>query len=201
MNLPLIITILTILSNSFNNIKNISDNYKLPFTPAPLTFSIWGGIYGMLIYCAFKFPDQFNNIILLYAISAVLNGLWIQVWGKSEILSSIILIALASILIYIVSQIKDNKLLRITFIIYATWVVIASLLNISILFKRYIDVNILKYIILTILTIIPLFIKNMYMSIVIIWASLGIVLSNNIEFILPISSQIISQLYKFTHEN
>jgi hypothetical protein len=31
MNLSFIITILTILSNSFNNIKNISDDYKLPF--------------------------------------------------------------------------------------------------------------------------------------------------------------------------
>ena len=194
MNLPLIITILTIISNSFNNIKKISNDYKLPFTPAPLTFSIWGGIYGMLIYCTYKYPDQFNNIILLYAISAVLNALWIKVWGKSEILSSIILVALASILIYIVSQIKDNKLLRITFTIYATWVVIASLLNISILLKKYVSVNILKYIVLLILTIIPFLIKNIYMSLVIGWASLGITLNNNILFLLPITTQIISQL-------
>ena len=81
MNLPLVITILTILSNSFNNIKNVSDDYKLPFTPAPLTFSIWGGIYGMLIYCTYKYPEEFKNIMLPYAISAVLNALWIQVWG------------------------------------------------------------------------------------------------------------------------
>jgi len=195
MNLPLIITILTIISNSFNNIKNISDDYKLPFTPAPLTFSIWGGIYGMLIYCTYKYPEQFNNIMLPYAISAVLNALWIQVWGKSELISSIILVALASTLIYIVSQLNDN-IIRITFTIYATWAVIASLLNISILLKKYVSVNILKYIVLAILTVIPFFIKNIYMSMVIIWASLGIVLNNNnnILFLLPIMSQIISQL-------
>lgn len=194
MNLPLIITILTILSNSFNNIKNISDDYKLPFTPAPLTFSIWGGIYGMLIYCTYKYPDQFNSIMLPYAISAVLNALWIQVWGKSELISSIILVALASILIYIVSQLNNvDNIIRITFTIYATWAVIASLLNISILLKKYISVNILKYIVLAILTVIPFFIKNIYMSMVIIWASLGITINDNI-FIVPIISQIISQL-------
>jgi hypothetical protein len=195
MNLPLIITILTILSNSFNNIKNISDDYKLPFTPASLTFSIWGGIYGMLIYCTYKYPEEFKNIMLPYAISAVLNALWIQVWGKSEIISSIILIALASTLIYIVFNNNfDTQIIKITFTIYATWVVIASLLNISILLKKYVSVNILKYIVLTILTIIPFFIKNIYMSLVIGWASLGITLNNNIQFILPIITQIISQL-------
>jgi hypothetical protein len=195
MNLPLIITILTILSNSFNNIKNISDDYKLPFTPAPLTFSIWGGIYGMLIYCTYKYPEEFKNIMLPYAISAVLNALWIQVWGKSEIISSIILIALASTLIYIVFNNNfDTQIIKITFTIYATWVVIASLLNVSILLKKYVSVNILKYIVLTILTIIPFFIKNVYMSLVIGWASLGITLNNNILFILPIITQIISQL-------
>jgi benzodiazapine receptor len=195
MNLPLIITILTIISNSFNNIKNISDDYKLPFTPAPFTFSIWGGIYGMLIYCTYKYPDKFNNIILPYAISAVLNALWIQVWGKSEILSSIILVALASTLIYIILNNNfDTQIIKITFTIYATWVIIASLLNISILLKKYVSVNILKYILLLILTIIPFFMKNIYMSLVIGWASLGITLNNNILFILPIITQIISQL-------
>lgn len=193
MNVPLIITILTIISNAFNNIKSISDDYKLPFTPAPITFSIWGGIYGMLIYCAYKFPESFNNIMIPYAISAVLNALWIQVWGKSEILSSIILIALASTLIYIVSQLNDN-IVKITFTIYATWAVIASLLNISVLLKKYIDVNILKYIVLTILTLAPFLFKNIYMVSVIIWASLGIIYSNNIEFIIPIISGILSQI-------
>ncbi len=193
MNVPLIITILTIISNSFNNIKSISDDYKLPFTPAPLTFSIWGGIYGMLIYCAYKFPESFNNIMIPFAISAVLNALWIQVWGKSELLSSIILIALASTLIYIVSQLNDN-IVKITFTIYATWAVIASLLNISILLKKYINVNILKYIVLVILTLAPFLFKNIYITMVIIWASLGIIYSNNIEFIIPIISGILYQI-------
>ena len=193
MNVPLIITILTIISNAFNNIKSISDDYKLPFTPAPLTFSIWGGIYGMLIYCAYKFPESFNNIMIPFAISAVLNALWIQVWGKSELLSSIILIALASTLIYIVSQLNDD-ITKTIFTIYATWAVIASLLNISILLKKYINVNILKYIVLVILTLAPFLFKNIYMVSVIIWASLGIIYSNNIEFIIPILSGILSQI-------
>jgi len=193
MNVPLIITILTIISNSFNNIKSISDDYKLPFTPAPLTFSIWGGIYGMLIYCAYKFPESFNNIMIPFAISAVLNALWIQVWGKSELLSSIILIALASTLIYIVSQLNDD-ITKTIFTIYATWAVIASLLNISILLKKYINVNILKYIVLTILTFAPFLFKNIYITFVIIWASLGIIMNNNMEFIIPILSGILSQI-------
>jgi tryptophan-rich sensory protein len=193
MNLPLIITILTIISNSFNNIKTISDDYKLPFTPAPITFSIWGGIYGMLIYCAYTNPESFNDIMIPYAISAVLNALWIQVWGKSELLSSIILIALASTLIYIVSKLKDD-ITKTIFTIYATWAVIASLLNRSILLKKYINVDILKYIVLTILTIAPFLFKNIYIIMVIIWASIGIIMSKNIEFIIPILSGILSQI-------
>lgn len=192
MNLPLIITILTIISNSNNNIKNISDDYKLPFTPVPLTFSIWGGIYGMLLYYSYKYPEQFDNIILLYGISAILNALWIQVWGKNLLLSGIILIALASILIYIVSLLKDD--IKIIFTIYASWAFIASLLNLSIILKQHIDINIIKNIVLTILTIIPLVTKNIYILIVIIWASLGIILNNNIEFIMPIISTLISRL-------
>ena len=192
--IPLIITILTIISNIFNNIKNISDDYKLPFTPAPITFSIWGGIYGMLLYCSYMYPDQFDNIMLLYGISAVLNAMWIQVWGKNLLLSSLILIALASILIYIVTKITDNDIIKIVFTIYATWVAIACLLNLAILLKQYIHTDILKYIILILLTSSPLLTKNIYVLIVIIWASLGIILNNNIEFIIPIICSIIRLL-------
>lgn len=213
--LPVGVTLLTILSNSLgNNIKAISDKYNINpnehFTPASYTFSIWGVIYSFLLYTTFKNYDQilntktpYGSIFILFLISSILNGLWIQVWGKNLLLSSVILILLAIVLMFITVELNKanvDKILIYTFGIYTAWAVVAAMLNISTLLinKNILENKTMKYIIVSILTILPFLIKHVFnkflnksiipMLLVFIWASLGIVLNgnNNLIFIAPI---------------
>ncbi len=215
---PVGVTLLTILSNSFSNIKEISDKYKLEanvlITPAPYTFSIWGLIYSLLLYVTFVHHKEilntqtpFGSIFMLFVFSSILNALWIQTWGKSLELSSMILIMLAIVLIYITIQLNNSgvdSIIVIAFGIYAAWAFTASLLNLGTLIKKnnIFDNNIIKYITVGLLTIVPLFVKNIFtrtylpIFLTFIWASIGIMVNgeNNIEFILPILSSIVSLL-------
>jgi benzodiazapine receptor len=213
--LPVGITLLTILSNSLGgNIKEISNKYNINptdnFTPAPYTFSIWGIIYSFLLYTTFKNYDQilntqtpYGSIFTLFVISSILNALWIQAWGKNLLVSSVLLILLASILMLITVELNKanvDKILIYTFGLYTAWAVVAALLNLSTLLinGKILDNKIMKYIIVGILTVLPFLIKDIFkkildksiipMLLVFIWASLGIVLNgnNNLIFIGPI---------------
>ena len=212
--LPVIVTLLTIISNSLGgNVKEISDKYinSRMLTPAPFTFSIWGIIYLLLIYTTFvNYKDilNTNNIFILFIISAILNATWIQVWGKNLVLSSIILLLLASVLITITYELNKNnvnKILLFAFGIYTMWAIIASLINLStvLIENNILDNKIMKYILLLILIIIPFVINKFFdktkivMLLVIVWASFGIIMNknNNNIFIMPIISSIINILF------
>lgn len=220
--LPVGVTLLTIISNALGNlsgggsIKEISDKYKITFTPAPYTFSIWGLIYGLLIYTTFaNYKDilytqtQYGSIFSLFVFSAVLNALWIQLWGKSLELSSIVLVLLAIVLIIITIELNKanvDKLLIYTFGIYTAWAIVASLINLStfLVNKKILDDNIVKIIIVGILTLLPFLIKHIFketfgesiipMLLTFIWASVGIIMNNNnnnnLIFIAPIITSI-----------
>jgi benzodiazapine receptor len=212
--LPVIVTLLTVVSNSLGgNVKEISNKYinSKILTPAPFTFSIWGLIYLLLIYTTFvNYKDilNTNNIFMLFIISAILNATWIQVWGKNLVLSSIILLLLASVLITITYELNKNnvdKILLYAFGIYTMWAIIASLINLStvLIENNILDNEIMKHILLLILIIIPFVINKFFdktkivMLLVIVWASFGIIMngSNNNIFIMPIISSIINILF------
>ncbi len=219
--LPVGITLLTILSNAIgnlsgNSIKEISDKYKIDITPAPYTFGIWGIIYSLLIYVTFNHHQEilntetkYGSIFTLFIISAVLNALWIQAWGKNLELSSVILILLAFTLIIITTELNKagvDKIIIYTFGIYTAWAIVASLLNLSILLinKNILDNKAVKLIIMGVLTILPFLIKNIFknefgnaiipMLATFIWASLGIVMNdnNNLIFLAPIISSALN---------
>ncbi len=208
--LPVIVTLLTIISNSLGgNIKEISNKYIKSniITPAPFTFSIWGLIYSLLLYTTFIYHKDIltGNIFSLFIISAILNATWIQVWGKNLVLSSFILLLLALTLIMITYELyknNANKILLYTFGIYTTWAIIASIINLSttLIENDIIDNKIMKIIILIILSILPLFFNkifnktNIAMLLTIIWASFGIIMkdsNNNLMFIIPILVSLI----------
>jgi tryptophan-rich sensory protein len=219
--LPVSITLLTIIFNIIgNNIKNVSDKYKnklqITFIPASYTFSIWSLIYGLLIYTTFThYKDilytqtKYGSIFSLFIFSAILNALWIQVWGKSLELSSAILILLTIILIIITIELNKasvNKLLIYTFGIYTAWAIVASLINLSTLLinKKILDNNIVKLIVAGLLTLAPFLIKNIFKEkfgksilpilVTFIWASIGIIMNgnNNLIFLAPILSSILN---------
>ena len=72
--------------------QELSDMSANPFTPIGFTFSIWSVIYSLLLIFSiiplvnyFRGKSQKNklvnkNIGYLYAISCLLNGLWILAW-------------------------------------------------------------------------------------------------------------------------
>ena len=218
--LPVGITLLTILLNAIGNlsdsssIKEISDKYNINpnehFTPAPFTFSIWGVIYALLLYTTFTNYNQilntqtkYGSIFSLFVISCILNALWIQAWGKNLLLSSVILIFLASILMLITIELNKanvDKILIYTFGLYTAWAVVAALLNLStfLINKNILDNKNMKYIIVGILTILPFLVKDVFknilgksilpMLLIFIWASLGIIMNgnNNLIFIAPL---------------
>src|SRR5690606_3162479 len=73
-----------------NTVKTVSDRYENMFTPADYAFGIWGVIYLLLtthfIYCFFLLKKNsgeaqiINKVGLLFAVTSLINSLWIYFW-------------------------------------------------------------------------------------------------------------------------
>ncbi len=219
--LPIGVTLLTIISNAIGNfsgssIKEISDKYKIDITPSPYTFSIWGVIYSLLIYVTFTHYSQFlytqtqyGSIFSLFVFSAILNATWIQAWGKSLELSSVILILLAIVLMTITIELNKagvDKILLYTFGIYTAWAIVASLINFSTLLvnNNILDNKTVKFMVAGLLTIIPFLLKDVFrdllgesiipMLLTFIWASIGIMTNgkHNLIFLAPVATSALN---------
>ena len=170
----------------------------------------------MLIYVTFTHYAQFldtktryGSIFSLFVFSAILNALWIQAWGKSLELSSVILILLATVLMTITIELNKagvDKLIIYTFGIYTAWTIVASLINLSTLLvdKDILNNKTVKLIVVGILTILPFLLKDLFkdilgdsiipMLITFIWASFGIIMNgkHNLIFLAPIATSILN---------
>jgi len=83
--------------------EELSDLYNNPFTPAGFTFSIWSIIYTLLLIFSiiplvnyFRGKEKKNklvekNIGYLYALSCLLNGLWILAWQFQHVGFSVVI--------------------------------------------------------------------------------------------------------------
>jgi benzodiazapine receptor len=217
--LPVGVTLLTIISNALGgNIGEISNKYKIEVTPSGFTFSIWSLIYSLLVYVTFTHYGQFlhtqtqyGSIFSLFIFSAILNALWIQAWGKSLELSSVILILLAIVLMTITVELNKagvDKIILYTFGIYTAWAIVASLINFSTLLvnKDILDNKTVKLMVVCILTIIPFLLKDVFKNILgdsiipmlltFIWASFGIIMNGkkNLIFLAPIATSVLNIL-------
>lgn len=144
------------------NTGAISDKYQNLFTPAPITFSIWGVIYLLLAFFIIYQHGFFNNnlytesLIKLigswFIISCIMNIGWIFSWHYDMIgLSMIFMIGLLISLIIITTNIAPNSIkheagmttiplfLKISmwaFNIYLGWIVAATIANLSVLLVK-----------------------------------------------------------------
>jgi len=117
----------------------LSDSFPNLFVPAGITFSIWGIIYLLLaVYCIVQFKDSnqtiVSNIGWAFAVSCVLNGLWIVAWHYGKLpLSLIIMLGMLVSLIYINISIRDIPfgIIKASFGIYLGWICIATIANIT----------------------------------------------------------------------
>lgn len=133
--------------NGFSQ-KEISDMYPTLITPNPPTFSIWSIIYLLLVLSCTAmiinrkdpyYENAINHISGLFWISCLLNVAWILAFSFIQIeLSVVFILGLAIILASICKEllhIQENRgrrwLLPLSFGLYAGWLFIATVVNIS----------------------------------------------------------------------
>lgn len=127
--------------------KAISDKYPTLITPTPFTFSIWGLIYGLLLFSLLylwikekdaKVQKAIQVISPLFWFSCLFNVGWIVLFSYEQIgISLLFILGLVQILARINQKILQKKeeihfrLLAITFGIYGGWVTIATVVNVA----------------------------------------------------------------------
>ncbi len=177
-----------------NTTGDISGKYNTLFTPSGFTFSIWGVIYILLsVFVIFLFVNpndtltqNENTILILFSGVNVLNMLWLVSWHNDKILlSTIVMIFLLAALLFIVLKVSKTDILSYaTFSIYAGWISVALIANITIWIVKE-DFSFFMnheyfwfYLILGVSFFIGLFMvikeKNYYYGSVFLWAYIGI---------------------------
>lgn len=149
----LILFVLMILMNYFANalpINNkttgqLSDQLPNLFTPAGITFSIWGIIYLLLaVFCVLQFWSQNKAMVEVigwwFALTCLLNALWILAWHYEYLpLSLVIMIGLLVSLVFINLGLRTFSAgwIKAAFGIYLGWICIATIANVTALLVSY----------------------------------------------------------------
>jgi len=136
----------TILGGKFT--AEISDANPTLLTPAGYVFSIWGVIYLLLgVFVVFQaLPNQQGQafqkkIGWLFALSSLLNIVWLFLWQYEYLVFSVVLMFLllaTLILIYLRLDIgrsdvrmREKLAVHLPFSVYLGWITIASIANVS----------------------------------------------------------------------
>jgi len=178
----------------------LSDSFPNLFVPAGITFAIWGIIYFLLaVYCIIQFKNPNQEIISKigwpFAVSCVLNGLWIVCWHYGKLpLSLIVMLGMLISLIYINLLIKDIPfgMIKASFGIYLGWICIATIANVTALLVYYgwsgSGISEESWTIIMIATgtlIVSLALyrfNNPFIGLSVIWAFVGIILKRQEDF-------------------
>ena len=137
----------TILGGKFT--AEISDANPTLITPAGYVFSIWGVIYILLgVFVVFQaLPSQQGQafqkkIGWLFALSSLLNIVWLFLWQYEYLVFSVVLMFLllaTLILIYLRLDIGRSKVtmreklaVHLPFSVYLGWITIASIANVAV---------------------------------------------------------------------
>ncbi len=175
----------------------LSAQYPNLFVPAGVTFSIWGVIYLMLgIFVVLQFRTQHKALISsigwAFALSCLLNALWIIVWHYEKLsLSVLVMLGLLAVLVYINLQLRDQPsgLIKAAFGIYLGWICIAAIANITALLvhfnwtgwgisdQSWAMVMIIAGFIITALVVCGL--RNPFVGLAVMWAFAGIVINRH----------------------
>jgi hypothetical protein len=178
----------------------LSDSFPNLFVPAGITFSIWGIIYLLLLtYCIIQFRGSNLEISItigwFFAISCILNSLWILFWHYGRLpLSLIVMVGMLASLIYINFLIRDLSygVIKASFGIYLGWICIATIANVTALLVHYhwkgfgiseeswTIVMISAGILITAITLLNL--KNPFIALSVIWAFTGIILKRHNDY-------------------
>lgn len=135
-------------------VGEISDKYYTLITPADYAFSIWGLIYFLLVgFVGFQWVEylkgwddgSLNKAGIWFALTNVLNGLWIVVWtnewlGLSVVIIFLLLFSLIQLVIRLRLEIWEAPKSIIFFVwwpicIYIGWIILASVTNVAVLLR------------------------------------------------------------------
>lgn len=133
---------------------DVSDAYPSLFTPAGVTFSIWGVIYLLLgmhvLYQLGLFRGDergdhrdalLNRIGVLFSISSLANAAWVFAWHYDVIpLSAVLLLVILVCLILLTNTLRAAALtgrerwfIGVPFSVYFGWSTVATIANITVL--------------------------------------------------------------------
>jgi len=178
----------------------LSDNLPNLFTPAGLTFSIWGVIYLLLaVFCILQFTTYAKEIAMnagwIFALSCVFNAAWILAWHYEKLpLSLLIMIGLLISLIFLNMQIKDlpQGIVKAAFGIYLGWICIATIANVTAVLVSinwngfgispvaWTIIMIAAGTLIVSLTLLRL--NNPYIGIAVVWAFVGIIIKRQADY-------------------
>ncbi|MDD5923525.1 MAG: tryptophan-rich sensory protein [Clostridia bacterium] len=116
--------------------SEISKMYPTLFTPAGITFAIWGLIYSALgIYSVlqlFKTSDRVvRKVGWPFLVSCLLNIAWTFAWQNDCILLSLIILLMLWASLWLIDQRVKNEgtFVRSTFAVYYAWITVATIAN------------------------------------------------------------------------
>lgn len=181
----------------FNNQDTgvVSNKYPSFFTPAGFTFSIWGIIYIFLgIFVAkmiFTSPTDLTEtylktIMILFIATSILNIIWLFCWHYDHMVLSTIVMGIFLVLLLVAMTIipAESLLIKSTFTLYAAWLSVAFIANVTIMIVDlkidfFLQYEVLWYIViifvgLLLVSFILFTSKNVVYGLVFIWAYFGI---------------------------
>jgi benzodiazapine receptor len=127
---------------------DVSDLYPTLVTPAGYTFSIWGLIYTLLlVFIVYQvLPGNrekpfLRQVSFLFALSGILNVLWLFLWHYDMIPPSVMLMfALLATLIAIYLRLnigkaavplREKAFVHMPFSVYLGWITVATIANVA----------------------------------------------------------------------
>ncbi len=133
----------------------VADRYQNLFTPAPLTFAIWGAIYLLLlVYIVFQLlpakgepgiarQAMLRELSLLFMGTSLVNAGWIFAWHYDRIVLSVVLMVILLLGLMRAAWLlrephcnsKEELALRVPFGLYFGWITVATIANVTVLFK------------------------------------------------------------------
>ncbi|HMP98452.1 MAG TPA: tryptophan-rich sensory protein [Cyclobacteriaceae bacterium] len=132
------------------NTGQISDMYPSLFTPAGISFSIWGLIYfWLLVWLIFNWIslnneerfDYLKSLSPWFWISCILNAAWIVAWhylypGFALLIMLSLLFVLTKIFLFLnsssqIQNSRNDRLINMVFHVYFAWICVATIANTS----------------------------------------------------------------------
>ena len=133
---------------------DVSDSYPSLFTPAGVTFSIWGVIYLLLGLHVLHQLGLFqggaqseaeavllNRIGVLFAVSSLANTAWVFAWHYDVIWLSVVLIVTILVCLIVIAgmlrnanlTVRQRWLVGVPFSVYFGWTTVATVANVTVL--------------------------------------------------------------------